>query len=470
MPKMGFTEKLGIIFGGNPTKQVGIDEKKLEGYDVHSNNVVFVEPEPSKLMEAVMNNDMERLRFYAKHSMSKLTEKALSSALPLACSVEAVDLLISLGARPSKQAMATVANNVIRRLSPDSANSDVIKFFKANDISMCINDGVTYSKELKNGRTISYKKSLYDCARNKEDWFEEATKEEIEHEFRQAVANGDTDKASEMFKIGREKFDVNGANKFGTNAMCYALNIKNTEVSKEMALLLHNMRASLDYNGINAFERAEPEVQKALLLNCIEKGDLVGLTAAVNAGIPLNRTDYLLNAEHPATVRFLSKHGASIDDAMFELARADEGAYGSEENVNQFRLLKGVLEHNFRQAVADGDVKTVEKMLEKHKDTLIDSSNAQGFTAMIYAAQTNNIEMATLFYKNKADLSAETKAGKNVFDYASKDMFNALLKAAQAKGDSKALKAAGKASANAKNPDGAELMATYNAATSKIDR
>ena len=108
-----------------------------------------------------------------------------------------------------------------------------------------------------------------------------------------------------MFKIGREKFDVNGANKFGTNAMCYALNIKNTEVSKEMALLLHNMRASLDYNGINAFERAEPEVQKALLLNCIEKGDLVGLTAAVNAGIPLNRTDYLLNAEHPATVRFL---------------------------------------------------------------------------------------------------------------------------------------------------------------------
>ena len=212
------------------------DKEELKAYDVSSNNVAFFTKKKTPFMDAVMKNDVNRLRYYGKHFASKLTAEALSDALPFAQSVEAFDILISLGAITSPQSVLSAAKNIMKNLKPNKTKTDTLKFFKANDIPMSFNDGKPNPK------------SLYDCAADKTAWFEMASQGAINHELRQAVASGDYYKAEEFIahakKCGK-KIDMEAKKEGSLTAMERALNIKDDVLRQKMVSLLHKNGAKI---------------------------------------------------------------------------------------------------------------------------------------------------------------------------------------------------------------------------------
>ncbi len=107
--------------------------------------------------------------------------------------------------------------------------------------------------------------------------------------------------------------------------------------------------------------------------------------------------------------------------------------------------------HEFRQAVADGNLKKVQEML-KNKQVDINASNKNGDTAIGYALGAQDAAMTTFLYEHGANLAVVNKEKQNAFEVASSKTQGALIAACVGKDDLSALTLAAKAGCKFDNP------------------
>ena len=415
-------------------QQIKEEEANMEKvFDDAGLNTAFYEREKlTPLEEAVKNNDVKRLLSYAKDYTSKMTPEVLASAYPFVSSPEVFDILTTFAPAPQRT-IPTIAENMLKKLKENKAGIGVLKFFKGNDISM----NFRYEEPFSERRGLS----LYDYAKNKEDWIELATVEEIGQELNSALSAEDFSKTRKLFEVSEaygKPVDLNKRDKDKLTIMSYARDF-------ESIMFLYNRGGKLykeNSSGLNAFERIGPKARKKLLLECLEKGDVMGLASAVKAGIPLNDTSYLLKTKNPEALAFLAGRGASIDKAISSLGNSKKDL----EQVSVLAAAKEILarreatkqvmtpqqrqeiEHEFRQAVMNGTKGKVLKMLIKYDGILnIDAQNRNGSSALMYAAKMNDIGMINLLSQFGANLLLKDKEGKNFINYADTKSCNNLL-------------------------------------------
>ncbi|MBP5534466.1 MAG: hypothetical protein J6Y03_03060 [Alphaproteobacteria bacterium] len=211
--------------------------KEVENNNGGEFNVVFLdsspfkEEEPSKsFKEAVISSDKDALRYFVNHMDRDSLAKASAEALPFAQSAEIFHFVTSNCKEVPERAVEAVAGNIVENAlknpEPNLTKEDLI-LLKENGYKL------TYDNR------VYPPKSLYDCTKNKEDWFNLAAKEPgtIEHEFRQAVASQNYEKVAELFKVAEacgKTLDVNAKRKGGLSAVERAQTIENSELRQKM--------------------------------------------------------------------------------------------------------------------------------------------------------------------------------------------------------------------------------------------
>lgn len=427
--KMSFLEKMMYRIGlKDPTKVI------VNKNDPRSNG--------SPLEDAVRQGDLERLDFFKKYR--KMSPAVLASALMLVPSVDVLKKLEDMGANVSIGTLPPIIKSMAHHMTSyncsDKDYRDNSNFFRENRVSMNFHD--------ENGKT------LYDGTQDKNKWFDVANPKEIGHELRQAVARGQFDKVQGMLETGKDKVDVNNMNANRCDAMNYALRLPEEQAEK-MAKLLFDHGAkldALDSDGNNALQRAKPAVKEMLIRETIRTGNISGLNAIKNAGIKLDKPEYLLLTNDVDVLTQVAKLGASVEMALQTVRSVDENTWGTEENVAQLNALLKVeqklkpeekqpantqdmsssidkqqeaLSHEFRKAVANNDYNKVQDMIDNSDDKPFDINavNKQGRSAISYAYQNNDLKMAFMLYHNGAKLD-----GEELYKHASVEMRDMLSK------------------------------------------
>ena len=190
------------------------------------------ETKPSKsFKEAVVSSDKNALKYFANHMDRDSLAKVSAETSPFAQSAEIFHFLTSCCEAVPEGAANAVADNIVdnafKNQKPNLTKEDLI-LIKENGYKLTHNNRMYPPR------------SLYDCTKNKEDWFNLAWKKEpdaIGHELRQAVASQDYEKVAELFKVAEacgKTLDVNAKRKGGLSAVERAQTIENSELRQKM--------------------------------------------------------------------------------------------------------------------------------------------------------------------------------------------------------------------------------------------
>lgn len=136
----------------------------------------------------------------------------------------------------------------------------------------------------------------------------------------------------------------------------------------------------------------------------VDRDDLEGVRAEVDAGVPLESTDYRkrtplqLAAEQGRMniVRYLVEAGADVDAA-------------TSEKTGEITPL--------RFAIANGDIAMVTYLIENGAD--VNKTNTQGWTPLMTAARSGHSDIIDILLDAGADLHARTESGKAITRIAS---------------------------------------------------
>ncbi len=250
------------------------------------------------------------------------------------------------------------------------------------------------------------------------------------------------------YKLGKNPFTANKNNK---DRSPFTDAVRSHDMDM-LDFFQKNCRLNKDQLNDALLKVDHPETLKKLLgmgAKCDEATEKKVFKNIINSAI---HSDSAM--EDKKMVGFLRDHGISLNfvnaskKSLYDITNHKDAWFNAATDKE--------IGHEFRQAVADNNIKKVKQMLTSNK-LKINAANKDGKTALMYAIKNNNIEMTKLLYQHGADVMLKDKAGRDVFNGNDK-MATAMLETFAHSNNPQALNLAAQNGANFNNPDLPHLL------------